>query len=159
MKQSIQVIARAVILGICGILLILILIPSSIPIPNFLSNQTATDKKSSKIGNIIIDVSDFDPGDPAELFGWVRPTATPIPAPTGVPTPEPKPTCIPAGFLKFISKYRDDKDVLWYIFRDLRNDSTIKLTIGIPDKGWVLVSESDDGFVFKRNGEINCTPK
>jgi hypothetical protein len=160
MKQQLPEILKSVLAGICFILLVLTVIPADTgihitPAPKTKSDTTTASQDDYSVS----DPATFDPGDIAELFGWIRPTKPPPPLPTAIPTKEPTPTCIPAGFLKFITKFKDEKDILWYIFRDIRNNSTIKITKGTPDQGWELISESDTFFTFRKNGEINCAPK
>ncbi len=159
MKQQIPRIIKTVLLAVCGILLILTVIPGNTRIPDFSKNMSGETVTVPSVNDILIDTSKMDQGNIAEMFGWIRPTNPPPPVPTAIPTRPPAPTCIPAGFLQFITTFKDQEDVVWYIFKDVRNGSQVKVAKGKPDQGWDLVGEADKYFTFRKNGEINCVPK
>jgi hypothetical protein len=159
MKQLIPKILKPVLLAGFVLMLVLFILPADTKIPDFSKTVKGDAVTLPSINAIVFDTSNIDQGDVAEMFGWIRPTAPPPPLPTSIPTKPPAPTCIPAGFLQFISKYLDEKDVRWYIFKDVRTGATIRVSAGKPDQGWELVSENDKYFTFKKNGEINCAPK
>jgi hypothetical protein len=159
MKQQIPKIVKSVLLGVCFIFLLFIVIPGNTKIPAMTSATGAQAVTIPSIDDIITDTGKMDQGYIAEMFGWIRPTVPPPPVPTAIPTKPPAPTCIPAGFLKFITTFRDEKDVVWYIFKDLKNGSQVKVSKGIPDQGWELMTETDTYFTFRKNGEINCVPR
>jgi hypothetical protein len=160
MKQLLSKIVQYTLIGTCALFLVLLFIPPNLKIKPVPKPKTDSGTKAaSLLGEIFVDTEKLDPGDFAEMFGWIRPTVPPPPIPTAIPTKAPAATCIPAGYLKFISKFKDERDVLWWIFRDLRNNSTIKLNKATPDQGWSMISEMDTYFTFKKNGEIHCVPK
>lgn len=160
MKQLLPKIAKPSLLGICAILILLILLPTNTALPKAKPAQTEGQPAEMLVtAEILHDSGDLDPGFIAEMFGWIRPTATPTPLPTGIPTKVPAPTCVPAGYLKFITTYRDEQNVKWYIFRDLRNNATIQINQGATVEGWTFVGESDAMFTFRREGVIHCSYK
>jgi hypothetical protein len=160
MKQLLPKIVKSTLIGICVILVILLFLPANTRLPEIKPSQTGSDgTELPSTAQILHSSKDIDPGDAAEMFGWIRPTATPTPIPTGIPTAVPAPTCVPAGYLKFITTYKDDSGVKWYIFRDLRNNSTIQITEGKTVDGWNFIEENEIMYKFKRNGVIHCSYK
>jgi hypothetical protein len=151
MKQSIQTIIKIILLTLIGFTLLFLFIPLSSEIPGDLVNPDPTKDDNKDEDAEATEIILRDPDNVAVLFGYVIPTPTPTPRRTPRPTPTPVPTPITPGWLKYTG-IAVVENVKYYLFKDERYNTPVKVAKGHPDKGWYFIKETSSGFLLKKDG-------
>ncbi|MBN2534029.1 MAG: hypothetical protein JXB88_14160 [Spirochaetales bacterium] len=158
MKQSIQTIIKIILLALIGLILFFYFLPVTIEIPQDILHPKVTKDKDNEEDVETKEIILTHPNNVAVLFGWVIPVPTPTPRVTPVPTLTPVPTPITPVWLKFTG-IAIVENVKYYLFKDDRYNTPIKVAKGVPDKGWYFVNETSNGFQLKKDGENFFVPK
>ncbi|MBN2443107.1 MAG: hypothetical protein JXJ04_17235 [Spirochaetales bacterium] len=152
MKQSLQTIIKIVLLLLIGITLSIYFIPMSTEIPAEIINPVQKEDKSNTVDTEATKIVLQNPDNVAVLFGWIKPSPTPTPIVTPVPTATPVPTPVTPGWLKLIGK-SEENNKQYYLFKDERYSTLIKVAKGVADKGWSFVKETENGYFLTNAGQ------
>lgn len=158
MKQSIQTIIKIILLALIGLTVLFLFIPLSSEIPKVFDNPDMTKDDNEDEDAEAAEITLRDPAHIAVLFGYVIPTPTPTARVTPRPTQTPVPTPVTPGWLKHTGRLVDEK-IEYYLFKDERYNTPVKVAKGHPDKGWYFVKETSSGFHLKKDGIEYFVPR